>query len=297
MLVGNGKEVARGLGLVLLLQCCCGNQKYRDWVISTPAEKWTQIGELQKAANLEAHLSLVELKGKQKKDRRVDGEAVDAISQFFWGMTNGVVLEMGAINGNWSSESLPLVGLGWKRVLIEGSPQFREDLRRWKDSYAYNAAICERECTVHYAVNSNYFVSGIIEFMPSDYIKKWYKGNYKLGLEAGGVFNVSKVDWGQVKSKRKRVTLHKLQCIPMYDILSHSQLSHINLMILDVEGAELMVLKSIDFTIVRFDVIVIENNREIELLDFFSGSDYSLSSRKGRNLWFVHKSFSPSVMP
>jgi len=61
-----------------------------------------------------------------------DGEAVDAIEHFFWGRTNGLVMELGAGDGlpSTASVSSPLEKhLGWKRILVEGNPAMMETLR------------------------------------------------------------------------------------------------------------------------------------------------------------------------
>lgn len=224
-----------------------------------------------------------------KKKGRSDGEAADAINNYFWGKSGGVVLEMGAINGNWTSESLPLVSRGWHRVLIEGNPRWRKSLMQWTDSFVYGAAVCESDRVVHYAVNRNYFVSGIVEFMTEDYLQQWYKRISALATARDGVFNISSVSWAGLKQ------VQEVRCLPMARILEHTGLKHINLMILDVEGAEIVALKSIDFTKVQFDVIIVEYNRKSELLEFFQGTDYNFDKKEGRNLWFVHKNFVRSV--
>ena len=62
------------------------------------------------------------------------------------GMRDGVVLEMGALDGNTSSQSLVLERLGWKRILIEGNPTFREALQKIATTVtvAVSAAVCEQ---------------------------------------------------------------------------------------------------------------------------------------------------------
>jgi hypothetical protein len=285
-----------------------GSDENLSWVLNTPSPPWARAAELTSSAGVHGLLSARAVdggqtsgaagkKGKKNKNKAVDGESVDAMNNYFYGLANGVVLEMGAINGNWSSESLPLESIGWKRVLIEGIPEFKDSLALWKDAFVYNAAVCEEATKVHYAVNNNFFVSGIIEFMPPEYLEKWYKGIYKMASAPGKAFDLSRIEWSNVKSKRNRVEIHQIECLPMSTILEHSGLKHINFMILDIEGAEVVALKSIDFKKIRFDVIVVENNRESELRDFFKESDYRFDKQKGRNLWFVHKEYSPSTAP
>lgn len=55
-------------------------------------------------------------------DSDQDGEPLDAIELFFWSICGGVVLDVGALDGQMYSQSAALLPLGWKRVLIEGSP-------------------------------------------------------------------------------------------------------------------------------------------------------------------------------
>ena len=235
---------------------------------------------------------------KKVKGSTSDGEAIVAAERYFYGMTGGVSLEMGAINGNWSSESYELqMMMGWKRVLIEGSPAWRKQLKRWTSAYVYNCAVCEKEQKVHYIVNKNFFVSGILEFMTPEYVKKWYKGIYKLGLGEDGIYDMVNLNQTQLDKLPKWAKPIAISCLPMSTLLKHSGLHHINFMILDVEGAELVALKSIDFTQVKFDVMVIEKNRGLDLIEFFKDSDYLLDLDVGRNLWFVHKSFVPSRSP
>ena len=61
-----------------------------------------------------------------------DGEAVDAIEHFFWGRTNGLVMELGAGDGLPATASVSYSlekQLGWRRILVEGNPKFQEILR------------------------------------------------------------------------------------------------------------------------------------------------------------------------
>lgn len=267
------------LSLLALLCASTGEDTPLQWVLNVPRTPWINPGVLVPG---EAGLQRV------ASGKRSEGESKDAILNYFWGMTGGVVLEMGAINGEWSSESLPFVTRDWHRVLIEGSPAWRQDLKKWTDSYVYSTAVCEAERRVHYAVNKNFFVSGIIEFMTAEYVQKWYRRLYKMATSDGKQYDVANMQWDQLGKG-----VQEIECLPMSRILQHSGLNHINLMILDVEGAELVALKSIDFKVIKFDVIVVEFNRESELHDFFRNSDYVLDKKERRNLWFRHRDFVP----
>ena len=74
-----------------------------------------------------------------------DGEQVDAVDHFFWGMEGGVVMELGALDGRpeSSSVSYDFIDLGWKRILIEGNPSYEEALKTGAtDAYAVVSAVC-----------------------------------------------------------------------------------------------------------------------------------------------------------
>ena len=51
--------------------------------------------------------------------------------------------------------------------------------------------------------------------------------------------------------------LPEVTCLPLSSIQHHLGVQHIKLFFLDVEGAELMVLQSLDFSAVTFDVIAV----------------------------------------
>ena len=51
-----------------------------------------------------------------------------------------------------------------------------------------------------------------------------------------------------------------VECIPLAQVLSKAHVHHVNYFILDVEGGELEVLKSIHWNHVTFDVLCIETD-------------------------------------
>jgi hypothetical protein len=81
-------------------------------------------------------------------------------------------------------------------------------------------------------------------------------------------------------------------------VLDENYSYHINFFSLDVEGGELAVLKSIDFSDVRFDVMVVEdlydNVTDIERL--LQSKGYVYHKRVEWNKWFIHSDFKPTQM-
>ena len=58
-----------------------------------------------------------------RTDAFTDGEVVDALEHYFWGKTQGLAMELGALDGASYSRSMTVEyekSFGWKRILIEG---------------------------------------------------------------------------------------------------------------------------------------------------------------------------------
>jgi len=95
-----------------------------------------------------------------------------------------------------------------------------------------------------------------------------------------------------------------VQCVPLHQVLNRANIRHVNYFILDTEGAELDILKTIDWSTVRFDVLTVEtevkrrpkNYRE-DVSRFLRAHGYDHVMDKGRNSWYVHRNFRPYRRP
>lgn len=95
---------------------------------------------------------------------------------------------------------------------------------------------------------------------------------------------------------------HEVVCLPLGDILAYYNITHVDFFSLDVEGGELMVLESINFDCVSFDVLVVELDNTNPQKDdaarkLLSTAGYKVHSREHNNDWFVREGFVPSVAP
>ena len=162
-------------------------------------------------------------------DGFTDGEVVDAIEHFFWGLTNGVAMELGALDGSPGTRSQTFEyekTLGWRRMLIEGNPSYRSGLiSNSPKAFSVNAAICEKATTVHYSGAE--YVGGIIEFMSQSFMKEYHNKVYNACTPPG---NASALNFTAVQD-----ILKKVDCVPLSVILRKARARHVNYFILDVE--------------------------------------------------------------
>jgi len=158
----------------------------------------------------------------------------------------GTYVEIGALNGEKISNTLSLATCQhWGGVLVEGSRQNYDALlhkvaeQQRPNVTAYYGAVCTPP---HKAVrflekrwNSGGVnaVGGDISAMGTSFIKQWHSG-YREG-------------------ETRTVAV---PCRPMEHYLQG--VSHVDFFSLDVEGAELLVLETIDFNAVTIDVFMIE---------------------------------------
>ncbi|RYH27803.1 FkbM family methyltransferase [archaeon] len=227
------------------------------WIVNAPS--WfrlrdSSLGHLHSVVDnpvkMQAFQQLVD-KGMQTLSDSVDGENVDAIEHFFWGMTNGVAMELGALDGSRKTRSMTLdleEYASWKRILIEGNPKYRHLLLvNSPNALSISAAICEKQHKVHFVDEE--FTGGIVEFMQADFIKKFHHALYSAYNPPGDMLSMN---W----SSFNHVT--EVDCLPLSMIFQEIAIEHVNLFILDVEGGEFRVLQSIPWSKLSFDVLCVE---------------------------------------
>lgn len=199
-----------------------------------------------------------------------DKEDQYAHETFFGGLKSGTYLELGAHDGRHLSNTLFFSERGWKGVLIEPDTQLYPSLTSNRpDDTCLNRAICANSTQVHFVEQG--LTSGIYEFMSPEFIAQWHP-----------TVNID--------------DLPVVRCMPLSAVLSHEGMHHINFFSLDVENAELQVLQTLDFSLVRFDVIVVEADGTSVLKDksvkqLLMNNSYQHHAHIVRNDWFVHTSF------
>jgi hypothetical protein len=196
---------------------------------------------------------------------------------YFAGVRGGLMIESGALNGvQFSVSNFFVRAQGWRAIHVEGSPSsFAELTANRPESLNIHSALCSRREPLHYALRNGKggAASGFWEFM-SDNIKRAYWG--------GG----------------KEAELVLVPCRPLGPMLAMLGITHVDLWVLDVEGAELEVLQTVDFAKVSIDVITVEQDGGNKAKDeavraLLLSKGYKLDKVLVRNDWFIREGFVP----
>lgn len=181
---------------------------------------------------------------------------------------DGTYLEIGACDGVLYSNTKTLEDyFSFKGILIEPQRHFYNNLiknRSIKNNEFYNCAVTnsdEKEIT---------FIGN----------------NDKAGVVDSINTNINKYDWKSYKVENKK----------MKDILENSNFKYIDFMIIDVEGSELLLLKSIDFTFPIFCIIIEAHSNEQEknkiFGEYLKENGFTFKERqRGNEVWLNHNYF------
>ena len=208
------------------------------------------------------------------------GEDVYAYENFFFGRRDGVIMESGALDGNQFSTSWFFVkALGWRAVHIEPAPiNFGSLSFQRPEALNIHTALCNESRSVRFITQENSVsaVGGIWEFMTPEQRVKWFGHLTPEAVEA----------------------LPLIPCQPLVPLLAMFHLRHIDLWILDVEGAEASVLSAVDLTRLDIDVIVVESDgtwpdKDATVQGMLRGAGYTLHHHADKNDWWLKSGFKP----
>ena len=151
-------------------------------------------------------------------------------------ITDGTYLEIGACDGLLYSNTKALEDFfNFKGILIEPQENFFKNIKNNRsivNNELYNCAVTNSE-------------SSTISFIGN---------NAEGGITNNINTNLNKYNWNSYDVPNKK----------MKDILNNSKFTYIDFMIIDVEGSELSLLQSIDFTFPIFCIIIEAHSTEQE---------------------------------
>ena len=151
--------------------------------------------------------------------------------------------------------------------MIEARPSACEQLRAQRASEVINACVADH---VGRSIFLDYgYLAGLCKFMgPREHA---YIESYNASDD--------------------QVRAYWVDTVPLAELLRARAIDTVHLLAIDVEGAELAILRSLDFTAVRVEVILVEcNSREVaaEVKHFLLEKGYQFLRRIGVDRLFVH---------
>ena len=150
------------------------------------------------------------------------------------GLRGGTFIEIGALDGQTLSNTWYFEQRwDWRGILIEGLPSNQKLLRKTsrKNVAVFTTGICKENPGVLSFTTGGGAVGGTDEFSHPEFLRLWHPGQN-----------------ARVQSA----------CVPLQLILDATGLLDIHLFSLDVEGAELAVLETVNWTVTNIYVIVVE---------------------------------------
>jgi hypothetical protein len=156
-------------------------------------------------------------------------------------LKKGVILEMGGLDGLLYSNSYHFsYCLGWTSILVEGDYEnYKRMIHNRPDAISFNAVVCKPGDVVKWSTKSTNNLGatlGVIDHMPEQYKKVWRVNDDEHDYEL-----------------KYCISLNNLTSLIFHDGC------HIHVWVLDVEGAELVVLNNFDWSC-TFDLILVEAN-------------------------------------
>jgi hypothetical protein len=175
-----------------------------------------------------------------------------------------------------------LTSIPFRPLCAEADPENYENLKVNRErAVNVHGALCGESRLLHYSSLGVVPVRGFVEFMTPSFMKKWH---------------------GKIYNNRTRIEdLPTVQCMPPKLLLRELNVKHVDLWILDLEGAEESALRGTDFVAVHFNVVAMEcdehdvskNQRKTDILES-NGFKCTLVER---NCMCRHNSFQPSAAP
>lgn len=192
---------------------------------------------------------------------------------YFPRLRNGTFLEMGAYDGvTFSNTKFFEDVLGWSGVLIEAHPTAARalDLNRPKCK-RFHCAVSTREGSIEFIVNANGPVSSAKDFTSETHHANWHATN--------------STEVVRVPSR------------PLSSILREAGIKRIDFWSLDVEGGELEVLKSMDWSIPVYLICIEtqEAERKIQCDEILKANGFQFSEVYHHNEIWVNRANVPRV--
>ena len=181
----------------------------------------------------------------------------DYATEYFQGKQNGTFVDVGAADGiTWSNSLTFELNYNWKGLCIEPHPEFFKKLQQARQATCLQEAVSDTEETVNFVI-----VNGYAEMLSG--LEKHYDTRHKERITR------------EVNEHQDNAYKIQLQTKKLQHILDQHNIDYIDYLSVDTEGAEMAILKGIDWNKTYIDLISLEVNYELEPVnDFMSNLGY-----------------------
>lgn len=159
----------------------------------------------------------------------------------FAGMATGFFVDIGANDGVSLSNTLALEQRGWRGIAFEPNPFMFEKLVENRSCEVVNAAVAAQEGAGMFRAISGYsnMLSGLIDEYDQRHLERIQREIEEHGGEYQDI---------------------EIQLVSLERVLEKHNISKVDYLSIDVEGAELQILESIDFSSIDVSALSVENN-------------------------------------
>jgi FkbM family methyltransferase len=228
---------------------------------------------IQKKKSLDLHFFLYIISTRFKSGSQINADLIPGFFEYLGVEIPKTFIEAGASDGVINSNTLLLEQSGFTGVLVEPNPYFQNSLRENRSANVEFKALGENsEILVKYTNPVDKQLTSAIQSKPKRIEFKPYKGMIKKSLNLGDTFSS--------------------QTISFMDLLKKYELYEVGFFSLDIEGQELEILNSIDFSIAHIFIICCEHNYRrdrlaVKTLLYENGYTLILRKYSGQDYWFA----------
>jgi FkbM family methyltransferase len=186
--------------------------------------------------------------------------------------TDGIFVELGGMDGiTYSNSKFFEDHLGYSGVLIEPTTQFHKMIHYRPKCHNFNVAVGLEAGTME--MRGTYATAGLVDTMHPDFAKRHHPNS----------------------------EVYQVRTFPFHEILKHADISYIDFLSLDVEGGELVVLKTMDFNIPVYVIVIELDGYNVEkdqaCRDILFSQGFTLKRRFANNeFWANDDYFRKSIL-
>jgi len=191
---------------------------------------------------------------------------------FFKNTTKGFFIDIGAYDGVVGSNTLLFEKNGWDGICVEPNPKMYAQLRENRKCTTLSQAI-----SLDSSPKTFFQIEGYSEMLSG--LADNYSQNHIARINR------------EIEEHNQDYDYLEVECVTFSQLTEKSNIDYLSL---DIEGNELEILKSIDFTQKNISVISVEANTPQEatdLNDFLSSRGFSCNKIMGVDLIFVNNSY------